>query len=186
MVRGIVPAMDALLPGLDAARHIHPMFVHVPLVLLPGALVFWLLGLLRRRDDLWSIGSIVLYVGIASAIVTIITGFAAADQLGHDAPGHEAVHVHRNFMLIGTGLVIAVATTAFALRLHRAPSVRWGLVGALTVALSVLVLGADRGAYLVFGQGVGVDLQPADEGPGDGDAHDGDAPAGGAHDGHAH
>ena len=43
---------------------------------------------------------------IESPTVAAISGYRAADRLGHDSPGYEFVHEHRNFM-VATTIVIA-------------------------------------------------------------------------------
>jgi uncharacterized membrane protein len=147
--------MEAVFPGLAAALNPHPMFVHFPIALWLSALLFWTLALWLRRDALWDAGRWLLYLGSLGALVAVATGLWAAKQLGHDSPGHELVHVHRNWMLLASALGLAVTIAAFATRRKATPGARWLLSGLLSVVALLIVLGADRGALLVFRYGMG-------------------------------
>lgn len=146
--------MDALLPGLAAVEDLHPLVVHFPIALWSAALLFWVLAL-RGRDELWYAGRWVLYLGSLTALVAVGTGLWAEDRLGHDTPGHELVHVHRNFMIAATVLGGATALLARAMRRRGGAWIRAGLLAALLLTTVVCALGADRGALLVYGHGVG-------------------------------
>ena len=172
--------LDELLPGLDAAKHLHPLFVHFPLALWLTATAFWGVGAWRKRDDLFSMGSWLLYLGVAAGVVALATGLLASDQIGHDAAGHDLVHVHRNWMLAASGLALATAIAAFATRAKRSASRRWSLFAAMLVTNVVVMLGADRGALLVFGHGIGVSDTASHESGGSDAAHDD------GHEGHSH
>ena len=147
--------MKELLPGLYHAPNIHPLFVHFPIALWIAALLFLGLGALRQRDDLFRVGRWLLYLGLAGAAVSVGTGLWAAEKLGHDSPGHELVHVHRNWMLVASGLGALAAGVAFLLRKRSGGMHRWAIVAAMVIIVGVMTLGTDRGAELVFRYGVG-------------------------------
>lgn len=151
--------LEELLPGIAAAQNLHPVFVHPPLGLWPVALLFLGLGAVRADARLFEVGRWLLYLSALAATITAASGWLAADGLGHDSPGHDAVHEHRNWMLASVGLTLATATLAFLLRNTARAVHRWAVVAALTLTLGVAALGADRGAYLVYGKGVGTQLQ---------------------------
>ena len=160
--------LEEILPGVIQAPNLHPMFVHFPIALWAVAGLFIFLGTLRRRDDLFATGRWLLYLGAIGAAAAVATGLWAADALGHDSPGHELVHVHRDLMLATSGLGLIATLGAAALRDRRHVAAKW-VVTALTLAtIGVLTLGADRGAALVFQHGVGVAAQTepvADDAP---------------------
>ena len=168
--------MQDLLPGLDAVRNVHPMLVHLPLGLWPTALGFLLIGALRANDQLFSCGRWLLYLASSSAVVAALSGWNSANGLGHDTLGHDLVHVHRNWMLTATALSAATSLLAFALRGSQRRGSRAAVALALFTTLGVASLGADRGAFLVYGKGVATNIQ-ADSPPGAPNGHD---------DGHAH
>lgn len=167
--------MNALLPGLEGAP-MHPMVVHFPIAL-------WLVGTglllwsLRGDSKLWSFGVVLVHLGSAGAIVASVAGFIAADNLGHDSPGHGMVHDHRNLMLGATALGLVASAIAFRFRKDVTGGVRKGIIALMVVTCAVLTLGADRGANLVYRYGVGVlnETPPATD---DGHSH--------GHDAHGH
>lgn len=152
--------LEELLPGVTHAPNLHPMFVHFPIAIWVVAGLFLLLGMLRRRSDLFATGRWLLYLGGIGAAAAVVTGLWAADGLGHDSSGHELVHVHRDFMLAASGLGLIAMLGAAALRDRQNIAARWALTGLVLVTVGVLTLGADRGAALVFQHGVGVVVQP--------------------------
>jgi len=165
-----------LLPGLYHAPNVHPLVVHFPVALWTAALLFLGIGSLRRRDDLFRAGCWLIYLGLAGAAVSVGTGLWAEDKLGHDSPGHELVHVHRTWMIVASGFGVLTAGAAFLLRKRTAGVFRWAITGAMVVTVTVMTLGADRGAELVFRYGVGTRrdvLHPVEK-------HDGRGEHGGA------
>ena len=147
--------MSDLLPGLYHAPNVHPLVVHFPIALWIVALLFLGLGSLRRRDDLFRVGCWLVYLGLAGAAVSVGTGLWAEEKLGHDSPGHELVHVHRNWMLVASSLGALTAAAAFVLRKRMSGKARWAITMAMVVTVGVMTLGADRGAELVFRYGTG-------------------------------
>lgn len=163
--------LQELLPGIEAASNLHPVFVHLPLGLWPVALAFLGWGALRADVHIFEVGRWLLYLAALAAAVTAASGWIAANGLGHDSPGHDGVHEHRNWMLVALGLTTMTAALAFFLRNTNRAAHRWVVVVALAVTLGVAALGADRGAYLVYGKGLGTQLQhlaPTEEVPGPG------------------
>jgi uncharacterized membrane protein len=146
--------MEPLMPGLAAVENVHPLVVHFPIVLWSVALFFWLLGL-RGREEFWRTGRWMLYLGSLSALVAVATGLWAADQLGHDSPGHDLVHVHRNLMVAATALGSAIALLAWAWRGRSEARNRGLLLAGLALTTALCAIGADRGALLVYGHGIG-------------------------------
>src|SRR3984893_19431168 len=69
--------LPTMLPGLKAALNFHPVFVHFPIVLWFAALLFELLAVWRRSDEMQRTASRMLYLGTLAAIVTILTGLVA-------------------------------------------------------------------------------------------------------------
>lgn len=158
--------MDDLLPGLSQSLNVHPLVVHFPIALWSFALVLWSLGRLLKRRDLQQAGRWALYAGTLSGLVTVATGYMAADGLGHDSVGHEFVHVHRNFMLVATSVAIVTTGLAAYLRHDASAKATWLVTGALFLTVTVTTLGADRGALLVYGYGMGTRTAPKSTGAG--------------------
>jgi uncharacterized membrane protein len=155
--------MEALLPGLTHAPHLHPAFVHLPLALFMVAPLFLFLGAARKRDDLFSFGLWLVFIGLAGASAAIGTGLSAEEQLGHDSPHHDLVHEHKNWMLVSAGLATLVAVAAVLLRRRMTSAYRWVIASAMLVTAVVTTLGADRGAHLVLNHGIGTRVAPGEE-----------------------
>jgi len=143
--------MQDMMPGLYAAPNIHPLFIHFPVALWIVALLFWSLGVFRDKPRLLETGRWLFLLGTGGALLAVTTGFLAADAMGHDSPGHDFVHVHRNFMVAATVLAALVSAAAIFLRKRDSAAIRWGLLVALAATNAVSALGADRGVVLVYG-----------------------------------
>lgn len=147
--------MERLFPGIGIAADLHPAFVHFPIALWLASALFWVLGAAVRRESLISVGRWLLYLGTAGALVALATGLRAEARLGHDSPGHDLVHTHRDLMIVATSLGAAASVAAFFLRRASAKAIRWALALAVVATSLVTLAGADRGALLVYGYGIG-------------------------------
>jgi uncharacterized membrane protein len=154
--------MERLLPGLTALQNVHPMFVHFPIAFFLGALAMEGIAVLYH-ERFHIVATWMLYLGALSATVTLSTGFiamytiAAASPLGHSSPGHEYIHIHRNWMIAVTSLGIFLSFyLSWINRNKKWPTQRWGLLLGLLILSALITVGADRGARLVFEFGVGV------------------------------
>jgi uncharacterized membrane protein len=155
---------ETLLPGLAALHNVHPMFVHFPIAFFLGALAMELVAI-WVHERFHFVATWMLYLAALSAVVTATTGFLAMNQIaaasgGHAAPGHEFIHLHRNWMVSVTTIGILLSMYLFWINKRKQWAVqRWGLLLGLLVLSVVLTLGADRGARLVFEFGIGVNPQ---------------------------
>ena len=163
------------MPGLQNTLTIHPLFVHFPIALTLTALLFEGLYLIQRKDLWRQMATALIYLAALAALITVLTGYMAAETLGHDAPGHELVHIHRNMMVVFTTLLVSIALLNFIVS---RPGTRLGIPGwsrlvrpvLLLLAAGNLVVGTDRGAELVFRHGMGVGVQ-LDSPPAEGNGH---------------
>ena len=153
--------MTTLFPGLLAAEDIHPLFVHFPVALWPTAAAFYAFGVFKDHQGALDAGRWLAYVGLAGAAAALLTGFLAADRLGHASAGHEHVHVHRNWMIAATVVVGAAAAVARWAATRVSPRLQGVALALLLAGVGVTMLGADRGARLVFEFGMGVSDQVA-------------------------
>lgn len=145
--------MEQFLPGVSSAPNLHPMVVHFPIAFWMVATAAWLLAVARRRDDAWRFGLWLHLLGMLGAAVAVAFGFWATDKMGHDSPGHDLVHVHRDIMLWATGLALIVTALGWW---KRTAKLRAPLTAMSVVLVGLLGVGADRGAELVFRYGMGV------------------------------
>lgn len=152
--------VEELFPGLTSAPNLHPMVVHFPIAFWLAAAGAWVVGLLRKNDVAWRFGLWLHTMGLASAAVAIAFGYWATSETGHDAPGHDLVHVHRDLMLWTTAVAVVVTGLGWWKRSAR---FRSPLVLLSLVLVGFLSFGADRGAALVFQYGMGVASEPPPE-----------------------
>ena len=151
-----------MLPGLKAALNYHPLFVHFPIVLWLGALLFEILAVWRASDELQRTASRLLYLGTCAAVITVLSGLAAKNSV---APGmaQRAVGIHETLMLTATSLAIALCGFAYFMRRDFPPHLRKVLLLGLVVLGVLLTLGADRGAQLVYEYGSAVNWSTAQQ-----------------------
>ncbi|NOZ04182.1 MAG: hypothetical protein GXO92_06195 [FCB group bacterium] len=141
------------LPGLQATLNLHPMFVHFPIVITLLALLSEIVHKVFKKAVYGEMAGVLLNLAALSAVVALITGYWASDSLGHDTPGHDYVHGHRDVMLWFTALLVLAATVFQFIK-----KLRKGIYRLVTLVIlsGLLMLGADLGARLVYTYGVGV------------------------------
>lgn len=145
-----------ILPGLQNAQNIHPLFVHFPIALILVSLLFEAIWWLTKKEQFRNTATSLLYLGALSAVAAVITGYIASNGLGHDAPGHEFVHEHRDVMLWMSGLLVVTTFLVVFVRTLREGQWRRLLIAPLLVISGLLIYGADKGGQLVFEYGTGV------------------------------
>ena len=141
------------LPGMSNAVNLHPMFVHFPIVLILLALVFEVAYLIIKDEFYGKAAGFMLNLAAVSAVVALYFGYRAADILGHDSPFHDQVHGHRDIMVWFTWLTVAGAVIFQFVKPARKGVFRLITLVILTI---FLIVGADRGAELVFRYGMGI------------------------------
>ena len=87
----------------------HPLFVHVPIVLIPLALILAILAIYKkfRRELLIATASMALI-----GAVFLSLGTSAGESLQHDLPKSEAIHEHAELGEQSQGPTIAFAILA--------------------------------------------------------------------------
>ncbi|MBI3593388.1 MAG: DUF2231 domain-containing protein [Nitrospirae bacterium] len=157
--------MESLLPGISSIQNIHPMFVHFPVAFFLGALAMEGLALIWRAKY-HDVASRMLYLGTILAVVTLPTGFlamnkvAVSDPRGHDAPGHDFIHIHGNWMVSVTVVSILLSAYLFWVdKKQKQAGFRFGFFLGLLLLSILLTFGADRGARLVYEFGTGINPQ---------------------------
>ncbi len=158
------------MPGLESVLNIHPLLVHFPIALTLTAALLVGVHLLIRSEEWMRMAAVLVYLSAAAALVAAATGLMASDGLGHDTPGHELVHEHRDIMLIYTSLILGLALLTALSRSSmtgwiKHASMKFIRLGILLAACATLIVGADRGALLVFGHGIGMRTQQGTEPP---------------------
>ncbi len=158
-----------LFPGLSAILNLHPLFVHFPIAFFIGSALMEIIAVFYH-ERFHMVATWLLYLGVFSSVLTVGSGFGAAssiaahDPRGHDAPAHDFIHIHRNWMLTTTSFGIFQAIFCLWVnQRNKWPRHRWGLLIGSLILASLVSLGADRGARLVFEFGVGVNPEIIDQ-----------------------
>lgn len=139
----------------------HPLFVHFPIGLWVGALIFEAIAVLRSSEDWHRTATRLLYLGTLCAFAAVGTGLLAEKAVPESGPAHEVMELHEKLMLATTSVAVALCGLAFFKRKNFSAGMRKVFLAGLLVLAALMTLGADRGAQLVYQYGVSVDWSKA-------------------------
>jgi len=151
MFAGLIPSW---------APNLHPLIIHFPIVLVVCAVVTDLVHLLIARPT-W-LGSAVtgLYsAGALAAATAYATGLQAESTVLTPGMAYPLIENHQDWALATTAVFVGVAAVrllAGRTRLARSRSLRVGLFVVGLLGAVLVEQTAERGARLVYEQGVGV------------------------------
>jgi len=152
----------SLLPGW--APNLHPLIIHFPIALLIAAAMVDLVDAVFERPPWLGVGATSLYLaGAGAAIVAYVTGRQAAATVFIPGMAHPMVADHRAWALLTVwyvGIVAAARLSALLAGFPRARAHRVLLLTAALIGVLFLQQTAERGARLVYEQGVGVISAP--------------------------
>ena len=148
--------MENISPDIENLAIIHPMVVHFPITYVLTALLFELIQTFTGNKQVKVFAEWMVYLGAVSSIAAVSAGYLAAETLGHDAPGHDLVHIHRNIMVSMTVGLVSIAIALASFQHFRNGPLRKALVIALVVLTGMMAFGADKGGQLVYQHGTGV------------------------------
>ena len=149
-----------MLPGLKAILNIHPLFVHFPIGLWIGALIFEIIAVVRKSDDWHRTAARLLYLGTIAAAIAILTGLYAEKSVP-PGPAMTVVGIHETLMMITSSLALALSLFALVFRKDFNAGYRKLMLIGMCLLAILLVLGTDRGVQLVYGYGSAVDWSTA-------------------------
>jgi len=96
--------------------HLHIAINHIPVILIPAALVTLAVGVWRRSESVFRTGIVVAWVGVAFGLATYLTGDAAADLVMAVEKAQEktldpivAEHDASAGWALGSAVLVAVA-----------------------------------------------------------------------------
>ncbi|MCG3112556.1 MAG: hypothetical protein MCM46_12145 [Candidatus Manganitrophus sp. SB1] len=174
--------IESLLPGMTILKNnLHPLMIHFPIAFFVGALAMEAMAVFRDEKFHFA-ATWMLYLGTISALIALPTGFIAGelaaqnDPRGHSAPGHELIHVHRDWMVATTGVGILLTIYLFWINgWGKWRSQRWAFLFGLMILSALVAMGADRGGRLVFEFGTGINpevlAKPTEEEAHEDDGH---------------
>lgn len=144
----------------DWAPNLHPLIVHFPIAWLIAAVVVDLASLVLPRATWAETTATCLYTaGAVAALAAYLSGRQAAAGVLTPGMAHPVVLDHWNWALATTLYFTAVATVRLVLTLRGPPPRLWTRAGVAAAGLAGMLLlfhTADRGARLVYEQGLGV------------------------------
>ncbi|HCV43148.1 MAG TPA: hypothetical protein DGH68_06665 [Bacteroidetes bacterium] len=139
--------------------NLHPIAIHVPIVLLTVGLLLDTLGVLLKKDHYEWFGSLSQAAGTVGLAIGVLTGLLAKSGVTVSAEGKSFLEIHEQIAFV----VIALASSLLLWRisnrmlLPRKYRAMYLLVSLLLVGL--MWTGAWYGGELVFRFGVGVQTQ---------------------------
>ncbi|HVB98426.1 MAG TPA: DUF2231 domain-containing protein [Candidatus Dormibacteraeota bacterium] len=152
--------MERILPGWQAALNHHPVFVHFPIVLWLGALLFEIAAVWRHNDGTHRAAMWLLWLGTLGGAFAVLSGLQAqklvpAGPVGHVLEAHEQLMFTCFFLALGLSFFAYLASR----RLTRGLQVV--ILAGLLVLGFLVTVGADRGAEMVYRYGLGVNWSTA-------------------------
>jgi uncharacterized membrane protein len=150
----------ALLPGLRHLQNIHPLIVHFPIALLPGAALLYVLAWLVKKESWAWTGLWLLGLGTLGAAAAVASGLYGAEgvMVAPAVRQHLLVN-HERIMLGVLGLSVILSIWAW---LARPMPLKGGVVFLLLLAvlLAGLTVGADFGGRMVYDYNAGGNACP--------------------------
>jgi len=152
-----------ILPGIAEMANIHPVFLHLPLALLSAFVLMEALGAITDRESMRNAATWMLYLGTLGAVVTVITGLAAAGGVGHNEEVHKLMLSHRDHGLVV--LAIAIILSIWRLTVGARFSVKGRALHFVLamIMVGIMAVGADKGGMMVYKYGVSVKAAPQTE-----------------------
>jgi uncharacterized membrane protein len=148
-----LPLIPAWVPN------VHPLIIHFPIVLVVLASMVDLSQLVRPRADLSRLATALWVLGALSAAAAFLSGRSAAQLVYIPGMAHGLVDDHWTWAMVTTGVLVVVATLRLVSSVTRTAETRTVRLLYAAAALAMVVLvqqTAERGARLVYEQGVGV------------------------------
>ncbi|OGQ08562.1 MAG: hypothetical protein A3G32_00190 [Deltaproteobacteria bacterium RIFCSPLOWO2_12_FULL_40_28] len=146
--------------GLTQVLNVHPVFVHFPIALFPTAFFFYLIGILRKRNDLLLAGQICLGLGFISTLIAVFTGYVAHDNIPHSQTIHHIMETHEVLGFSSLALVVILIIWSF-LKREGKPKVSPLFLVLLGITTLAILQNADLGGRMVFVEGAAVKAMPA-------------------------
>lgn len=144
----------------------HPLAVHFPIALTLIALLFSLAARLRAQHSaalqLATVGHWSLWIAALSAVIAAMFGWLAYNSVNHDAAGHAAMLIHRNWAIpTAVGLVILATLDAWKSRANQLMS--WPVLIVLFLLSASIAVTGWLGGEVVYRHGIGVLSLPESE-----------------------
>lgn len=131
----------------------HPIFVHFTIGLLGISALFYLAGVVLKKEHLLQVARWNLWIGALITIGTVLAGWYAYNTVNHDGHSHTAMTNHRNWALPTAAAFILLALWSF-IRRTKEPAALFMIC--LLLATAALGVTGYKGGELVYRHGMGV------------------------------
>ena len=155
---------------IDIIPNWHPVFVHFTIGLFSISALFYLAGLLLKKEHLLIVARWNLWMGALVTIGTVFAGWHAYNTVAHDGPSHAAMTDHRNWALVTASVFVLLALWTFW-KQRGAKTVSPIFVVIILLAAGLLAVTGYKGGEVVYRHGLGVMRMPMVEGDGGHGSH---------------
>ena len=138
---------------------IHPMAVHFPIALLSASVLFDLLSSRWCQEDMRVISLYTLILGLAGALVAVITGAVAEEAVEHSGVPEWVLEIHETLGFGTFGIFAGLLGLRVAQRLGWIRERRALTMVLESAAVVVLFVASYYGGSLVYEFGAGVMVQ---------------------------
>ncbi len=136
--------------------NIHPFLVHFPVGLLTTALVFDLLGVFLRREELTRVGWWAQLAGTIGIAAAVLSGLTAKGEAVISTLASETFNTHQQLAFLTAAAFTALLLWRVGSRTRIDPARQRLYLILFTGALACLWTGAWYGGELVYRFGIGV------------------------------
>ncbi len=144
--------------GIEALQNVHPLVVHYPIALLTLAPVLYIIAWISKRDSWAWTALCMLALGTLGAAVAVWTGLRAGEGVMVAPSVREHILIHHKHVMI-TVFVMSAALCGWALAARPMPRRgRTVFVVLMLMMMLLLAVGADYGAWMVYGYNAGGSL----------------------------
>ncbi len=141
--------------GYDWPRF-HAAVNDLPTALLLVSVLFDLVGVIRKREDLRTVGFWTLMVGVVGTGAAVVAGLKAAGAAQHSDEAHAVMEQHQTMGLILLGIFAALALWRLARRRVQSPAEQTVASVVGLIGLAVMIRTAQLGGSLMFEHALGI------------------------------
>ncbi len=144
--------------------HLHPVVVHFPIALITVGVLFDILGIALKREDLTLVGKWDMLFGSTSLVFVVATGLLAEAAVGHTEEAHDLMTLHKRIgitvlVLLGSLAIMRVVIRDSLLKRYQNVFLVLSIIGVLFITY-----GAYLGGRLVYDYGVAVSTSTVEQG----------------------
>ena len=140
--------------------NVHPLFVHIPIPLLSLGILFEMVALFRKRDDLSRFGWWLQLLGTLGLAGAVVSGLMAEGTVTFSKGGREIFTFHEQIALVVATLFGLLLFWRLGTRGRVPPQYKRIYVLVYLLGVLALWVGAWYGGEMVYTFGTGVHFPP--------------------------